>query len=185
MRPSRPGCHASMAGSISSMATRTPAPPVRVWGRTPGPGPSPTSTAPPPPHRRTHHLAMACRWPRSSAIKAGGRPGSPPLARFGDEFSEELLNPAVDLVADAADDLDGLAGGVLELPVLIALARIDRAGIATAHGDDHIRGLDRGLGERLGELPGQIDAQLAHGRYHRRVEPVSRVGAGRADLNLA
>ena len=31
----------------------------------------------------------------------------------------------VDLVADASDSLDGLAGGVLELPVLVAFAGVD------------------------------------------------------------
>src|SRR4029453_9181024 len=65
-----------------------------------------------------------------------------PLGAGGDQRAKELLDAGVDVVADAADDLDRLAGRVLELPVLIALARVDRAGIPTAHGDDHIRGPD-------------------------------------------
>jgi hypothetical protein len=39
-----------------------------------------------------------------------------------DQLAQELLDAGVDVVADAADDLDGLTGRVLELPVLVALA---------------------------------------------------------------
>ena len=42
-----------------------------------------------------------------------------------DKWGEELPDAGVGLVADAADDLDGLAGGVLELPFLVALAPVE------------------------------------------------------------
>jgi hypothetical protein len=76
---------------------------------------------------------------QSQHVSANGSARQVPAdrARCRDELGEELLDPAVDLVADTTDLFDGLAGGlaggVLELPVLIALARIDRAGIAAAH----------------------------------------------------
>jgi hypothetical protein len=49
-------------------------------------------------------------------------------ARLGagrDELSQELSDAGVDVVEDAAHHLDRLAGGILELPVLIALARVE------------------------------------------------------------
>jgi hypothetical protein len=54
----------------------------------------------------------------------------------------------------------GWLAGSWELPVLVALARIDRTGIPAAHGDDHISGADRLVGKGLGEGPGQVDAHL-------------------------
>jgi ArsR family transcriptional regulator len=57
------------------------------------------------------------------------RPAGLPLAGRRVQLGQEPADPAVDLVADPTDLLDGLAGGVLELPVLIALARVDRAGV--------------------------------------------------------
>jgi hypothetical protein len=52
------------------------------------------------------------------AARTGSRPRKRLLARCRDNSGEELPDPAVDFIADAADDLGGLAGGVLELPVL-------------------------------------------------------------------
>jgi hypothetical protein len=69
----------------------------------------------------------------------------------------------VDLVADAADGLDGLPGRVGQVPVEIALAGVDGAGVAAAHGDDDGGGLDLVAGQRLGELSREIQADLGHG----------------------
>src|SRR5215211_7066958 len=103
----------------------------------------------------------------SSRIVTPPRVGEVPgLGAGRDKLAQELLDTGVDVVADPADDLDRLAGRVLELPVLIALARIDRAGIPTTHSDDHISGPDELVGQRLGELPGQVDAHLIHRRHH-------------------
>jgi hypothetical protein len=82
------------------------------------------------------------------------------------------LDAGVDVVADAAHHLHRLAGRVLEFPVLIALARIDGAGISTAHGDHHIGGPDELVGQGLGKLLGEVDAPLVHGRDHGRVDLV-------------
>jgi hypothetical protein len=70
-----------------------------------------------------------------------------PTGRSGagrDQLSEQLLDAGVDVVADAPHHLDGLAGRVLEFPVFIALAGVDRAGVPAAHGDDHISGAKPG-----------------------------------------
>ena len=45
--------------------------------------------------------------------------------RRWDELVEEGPDASVDLVADRADRVDALAGGVVELPVDVALARVD------------------------------------------------------------
>ena len=60
-------------------------------------------------------------------------------------------------------DVDVLAGGVVELPVLVALAGVEGAGVAAAHGDDDIGGTDDLVGPGLGELVGDVDADLGHG----------------------
>ena len=72
-------------------------------------------------------------------------------ARCGD-LIEEFAHPLLDLVADRADGVDVVAGGVVELPVLVALAREERAGVAAAHGDDDVGGPDDLVGPRLGVL---------------------------------
>ena len=58
----------------------------------------------------------------------------------------------LDVVADGSDGGDVLAGGVVERPVFVALAGEDRAGVAAAHGDDDVGGLDDLVGPGLGEL---------------------------------
>ena len=77
---------------------------------------------------------------------------------------------AVDLVADPPHRLEVLAGGVVELPVLVLLARVDRAGIAAAHRDHDVGGAHDLVGQRLGELLAHVDAELAHRLDHGRVD---------------
>src|SRR5512144_2039311 len=82
-----------------------------------------------------------------------------PLASCGggrvDQLAEQPLHPPVDLVPDWANVLQRLAGGVVEFPVEVALAEVHGAGVAAAHGDDDVGGLDDVVGEGLGELLGQ------------------------------
>ena len=99
------------------------------------------------------------------------------------QLGEQAADPALDLVADRAHRLDALARRVLELPVEVALAREDRAGVAAAHGDDDVGGLD-GVGrEHLRALVGDVDADLGHGLDGGRVDLVAGHRAGRADLD--
>ena len=92
-------------------------------------------------------------------------------------------NAAVDLVADRAHGVDALAGGVVELPVLVALAGEDRAGVAAAHGDHDVGRPDGGLVEplRVGAARREVDADLGHGLDDGGVDVVGRGGAGGAD----
>ena len=80
-----------------------------------------------------------------------------PIARV--ERSEQLDDMGLDVFADRADNLERLICRVGDLPVLIALARIDRAGVAATHRDDHISGLHDDVGQRLGELVADIDTR--------------------------
>src|SRR5699024_10745908 len=85
---------------------------------------------------------------------------------------------------DRSDGLDALSGGVVELPVFVAFAGEDRAGVAAAHRDDDI-GCSHGVGgEELGALGGDIDADLAHGVDDGGVELVGGFGPGGANLDL-
>ena len=68
------------------------------------------------------------------------------------EFVEQAADPLFDVVADRADRVDGLAGRVGQVPVLVALAGEERAGVAAAHRDDDVGGLDDLVGPGLGEL---------------------------------
>lgn len=60
------------------------------------------------------------------------------------EVVEEPADLALDLVADGADIVDGLAGGVVQGPVEVPRAGEDRAGVAAAHGDDDVGGAGSG-----------------------------------------
>src|SRR5690606_33368956 len=71
-------------------------------------------------------------------------------------------------------------GGVVELPVEVALAGVVRAGVAAAHGDHDVGGLDGVAGERLGKLGGEVDPELGHDRDHGRVDSIGWFGAGGA-----
>src|SRR5687768_11160948 len=113
----------------------------------------------PPPARRPTTRPEPCAAPAS----AGGADV---------ELGEEDADAALDLVPDRAHRVNAPAVRVVKLPVLVALAGIERAGIAAAHGDDDVGGPHRLLGPRLGVLPGDVDADLGHGLHghgvHRR-----------------
>ena len=69
------------------------------------------------------------------------------------EFGEELADPAVDVVDDAAHGVGVLAFRVVNGPVFVALAREGRARLATSHRDDHVGGFDH-IRVELGRLLG-------------------------------
>jgi hypothetical protein len=56
--------------------------------------------------------------------------------------------------------------------VEVALAGVDGAGVAAAHGDDDVGCFDGVCAERLGLLGGDVDADLGHGCTDRRVDGV-------------
>src|SRR5437870_13386805 len=54
------------------------------------------------------------------------------------KLSQQGADAGADLVADLAYHLDRLPGRVGQVPVFVALAGEDRAGVAAAHGDHYI-----------------------------------------------
>ena len=75
-------------------------------------------------------------------------PRAPRRARETPQASDDdqLLDPPPDLVADRPDGLDALARRVVERPVLVARAGVERAGVAAAHRDHHVGRLDGVVG---------------------------------------
>src|SRR5664280_804086 len=71
-------------------------------------------------------------------------------------LAEQGGDAGLDVVSDRPDHLDGLAGRVGDIPVFVAFAGEDRAGVTAAHRDDHVGGADdvvcQGFGEGFGEL---------------------------------
>ena len=100
------------------------------------------------------------RGPRGRGPHSGWRARPSGLSRHG-KFVEQLLDAVADLVADRSDGFDAHAGGIVELPVFVASARVVRAGVAAAHRDDDVGGAHDFFGPRLGELAGDVDADLA------------------------
>src|SRR4051812_49242738 len=81
------------------------------------------------------------------------------------QLGQQPLDAALDVVPDRSDRVDASTGRVVERPVLVALAGEDRAGVTTAHRDDHI-GLPDGLGrEDLGAGARDVDALFGHGLH--------------------
>src|SRR6476659_1249957 len=120
---------------------------------------------------------------RPSAPARRGRSGRRTVSLAWLHLGQQRPDTLEDLIADLAHGRQVLAGRVLELPVLVALARIDRAGVAAAHRDHHVRGAHGLVRQRLGELLGHLHAQLVHRLEHRRVDPVGRVAARGANMD--
>src|SRR5688572_15148858 len=78
------------------------------------------------------------------------------------EVIEEAPDTALDLVPDHTDLLERLAGGIRELPVLVADAGEDGAGVAAPHRDHHV-GLPYDIVlQAFGQLGRDVDADLRH-----------------------
>src|SRR5439155_6705499 len=114
--------------------------------------------------------------PSAPARRARSGRGTVPLVWR--HLRQQRLDTLPDLVADFAHGSEALAGRVLELPVLVALARIDRAGVPAAHRDHGVGGPYDLVGQRLRKLLGEIDPDLGHRLDHRGVDPVGGLRAG-------
>jgi SnoaL-like polyketide cyclase len=78
------------------------------------------------------------------------------------ELDQQRPDASVDVVPYGADLVEGLSGGVGEVPVEVAPSGEDGAGVAAAHRDDDVRGLDGIGGEDLGMGVVEVDAELGH-----------------------
>src|SRR6266508_2694466 len=95
------------------------------------------------------------------------------------EFDKESFDPPPDLVANRADGSYIEAGRVVELPILVAFAGVERARVATAHCDDDVGRLHDLVRPRLRELAGDVDPDLGHGGDRGRVDFDARLRAAR------
>src|SRR6185312_9449225 len=94
------------------------------------------------------------------------------------------LDSPFDLVTDGPDAVDALARGVVELPVLVTFAWVERAGVTAPHGDDDI-GLPHGLvAEHFRRVAGDVDAVLGHRLHGDWVDLVRGLGPGGEDSHL-
>jgi hypothetical protein len=99
------------------------------------------------------------------------------------QFADEIFDSAPDFVSDWPYGVDSFA--VFEYPVFVALAGVERAGVAAAHGDRDVVSLHRFVGEDLRLLGGDVDTDFGHSGYGGRVDAVCWFGAGRADVDSA
>src|SRR6266581_3873045 len=97
-------------------------------------------------------------WKRQRANPIRPVSGSLLGRSHGRQLVQKRRYPPAYLVADLADLLDALARGIRKLPIQIALARVDRAGVATAHRHDDVRRPHELVGQRLGKLLAQVEA---------------------------
>lgn len=98
------------------------------------------------------------------------------VSHSGDEVGEERPDATVDLIADRADGIDALTGGILEIPIEVSLAGVVGASVAAAHGDDDIGCPHSSVIEALGvrAIRVKVDAEFGHRIDHRRIDRVGR-----------
>src|ERR1039457_1553783 len=84
-------------------------------------------------HRRdVNNSQPGANGTETSAIRSGGYV----------QLAEHLPYALMDLVADRAHPIQAQARRVGQVPVEVALARVDRAGVPAAHRDDDVGALD-------------------------------------------
>jgi hypothetical protein len=95
----------------------------------------------------------------------------------------QRLDPLANLVSDPSDGIQVLARRILQIPVLVALAGVDRADVAAAHRDHHVRLAHHALLEPLRPLGRDIDPGLLDRLDDCGVESIGGFAARRGDLN--
>src|SRR5262249_28059297 len=80
------------------------------------------------------------------------------------EVADQFLYSPVDLVTNPPHRFEGLTRRVVENPVLVLLAGIDRAGVPASHRDDDVGSANDLVRQRLGELLGHVDPEFLHRR---------------------
>src|SRR5262249_22048924 len=133
---------------------------------------------------------LKIRWPsgRVGSIPTfgmcGRTPGSVPRGgAFAEQLADQPLNAPVELVADAAHGVQLVTRRVVELPVLVPLAGIDRTGVAAPHQNHDVGGADSLVCERLRELLRCVHTELLERAHCVRVDLLGRRRAGRTDVN--
>lgn len=87
------------------------------------------------------------------------------------------------IVADGADGFHIEASRVGQVPVEVALARVDGAGIAASHRDDNVGCRDLFSDQALRDLPRNVEPQLGHRLDYGGVELACRLRSCRRNPN--
>src|SRR3954452_2174819 len=135
-------------------------------------------TAPQPANTR----AKAARPSASARRRSSGRATA---SLVPGQVLEQRSDAVGDLVTDAPDGHEVPSRGVLELPILVSLAGIDRARIAAAHRDHDVRGPDDLVGQRLREFLRKINPDLCHRLDGDGVDLVGWIRAGGPNMDTA
>src|SRR5918992_1182477 len=114
---------------------------------------------------------IAAKLPRSGTL--GG----------GQEVRGERPDPPLDLVADGPNLVELAARRIVELPVLVALAGLERALVPAPHRHHDVRLRDGLIGELPRPLARHVEADLRHRLDYLWMDPVSRLRARRPDLD--
>ena len=88
-----------------------------------------------------------------------------------------------DVVADGADRVEWLAGGIGQFPVAVGHAGEVGAGVTAAHGDHDVAGLHRIAAEDFRGGGGDVDAEFGHGRDSDGVDLFGGFGSRGTDLD--
>ena len=117
-----------------------------------------------------------CGWPLATADGMMGGSSSVSRARTRCSISSRTGRTA----------LTSRPAGSGEDPFFVVFAGDDGAGVAAAHGDDDVGGLDDLVGPGLGVLAGDVDVAFGHGLDRGGVDFVARFGAaGPGDRGVA
>lgn len=133
----------------------------------------------------TNHIVMASAihsWAITSLLSRGeDAAGIGSSVTRNSERRQERLDARSDLVSDRTDRLSCAALRIVEFPVFVALAGIERARVPASHSDHHIDGTDDLVGPGLRELCADVDPDLLHCLYDSDVDLRGRLGTSRVD----
>lgn len=96
------------------------------------------------------------------------------LAGLAEDLGQKAFDAALDVVANWPHSINAPSCRIVELPVLVPLAREERAGVTAAHRDHDIRILDSLGCQELRLLGGDVDPHLPHRLDGDRIDLVGR-----------
>ena len=104
-------------------------------------------------------------------------------ARASSRSPQPATRPLPDLVPDGPDRLDAATSGIVQVPVLVLLPRVEGAGVPAAHRDHDVRRSHRRVREQLRLLGPDVDALLSHRLHRDGIDLIDGLGAGRQHVD--
>jgi hypothetical protein len=96
------------------------------------------------------------------------------------QLFQQAQDPAIELVTDHTNLLEGFPGRVHQLPIFVPDPREDRARVAAAHRDHDVDVPHDLVSQELRSLGRDVDSDLRHRLDDRGVEVIGRLRPGRA-----